>query len=428
MGGCRKCGECQECLVKWSTILTPGVIRAFDLGQGIFNRPIRFLSSFISMKSTIERYHLGILGYLPDFMILPSGLLRCITIPDLAFCFDFSRHHPGKVLLLNGVLSKQIRKDNSTDTQHALPSGSRSKSSYVPRSVLVWPQPGRIYRRRISNRVDQRNCDGSFSRRLRDNVCNPCLDEGRTAIDRPECEDCEHILCHQVGRRKHGNEEGASQAGETTDERPLCLVPIGEPARSDNIHQCSTVSWDGVILRQNGSALCIIMSTEGHLHCASFPVHPNVSTRVGIKYCIVCAPVTRVNRRHCAHILQSLTVILNATQWGIFSSLPPWAMEMPSIAKRLQARIDSVSSRNLVLSDGKSGKAKNTTMAATTETRPSRTFDCLGSKVSLCAELKGPEALTKSQRHPSRPPVPSIYSVIRPARRPEIAPASGTDV
>ena len=83
---------------------------------------------------------------------------------------------------------------------------------------------------------------------MRNDVGDPGLDKRRAAIDCAESEDNQDVLDHAVRNRCDSDEEGAAEAREATDERPLGLILISEPAGADNVAERRGVRWDGVML------------------------------------------------------------------------------------------------------------------------------------------------------------------------------------
>lgn len=142
---------------------------------------------------------------------------------------------------------KEIRKKRCTDTKHTQPARRRRKARNIPRRILIGPQPRRINRARIANRIDQGNGNRPFRRRLRDHIGHPRLHQRRAAVDGAEGEDGEHVLSRSVGCCGHGNEEDAAYAGEAADEFPFSFVSVGEVAAGDHVDEGGHVCWDCMI-------------------------------------------------------------------------------------------------------------------------------------------------------------------------------------
>ena len=109
--------------------------------------------------------------------IIPKDSLSSLVLALAATVSQVGRDSFCVIGLLNRVLFEQPSKHHRTHAQDAQPRGSGSKTSNVPRSIRLWPKPGRVDRGRISDRIDQRNGDSSLSGRLGNDIGDPGLDE-----------------------------------------------------------------------------------------------------------------------------------------------------------------------------------------------------------------------------------------------------------
>ena len=63
---------------------------------------------------------------------------------------------------------------------------------------------------------------------MRNDICHPCFDQWRTAVDGAESEDSEDILGRHVRYGRDSDEEDAAQARKTSNEWPFGLILVGE--------------------------------------------------------------------------------------------------------------------------------------------------------------------------------------------------------